>query len=82
MQHAQRDEHEQRARRRILRLPEVIARTGLCRTVIYEEELARRFPARVKLTARAVGWSEEAIEEWIAAKLAGRAWMCAAPAAT
>lgn len=72
-------QQEQR-RQRILRLPEVKARTGLSRTAIYLEELAGRFPARVKLTERAVGWDEAAVDAWVAAKLAGRAWQAEAVA--
>ncbi len=49
----------------ILRLPQVRARTGLCRTMIYQLEAGRQFPRRVKIGVRAVGWIEGAVEEWL-----------------
>ena len=52
---------------RILRLKDVIERTGLCRSHVYGLE---GFPRAVKLgTSRAVGWSETAVDEWIAETL-------------
>ena len=39
----------------ILRLRQVRARTGLCRTMIYQLEAAHQFPRRVKIGVRAVG---------------------------
>jgi predicted DNA-binding transcriptional regulator AlpA len=47
----------------ILRLAQVIERTGLKKTKIYEQ-----FPMRVKITAHAVGW----IEDEVQASLVGR----------
>lgn len=52
----------------ILRLPEVMARTGLSRSTIYIQIAAGEFPAQVALTARAVGWRESDIEAWINAR--------------
>ena len=49
----------------ILRLPQVKARTGLGRTSIYAAVKAGSFPAPVSLGARAVGWLDSAITEWI-----------------
>ena len=49
----------------ILRLPEVIARTGLSRTNVYRRIAAGTFPAPVALGPRAVGWRESDIIEWI-----------------
>ena len=50
---------------RILRFPEVVARTGLSRSTIYRLRRAGRFPQPVVLGARAVGWLESVIDEWI-----------------
>ena len=50
---------------RVLRIDEVMSRTGLRRTAIYELEARGEFPARVNLTARAVGWVESAVESWL-----------------
>ena len=51
--------------RTICRLPEVMARTGLSRSTIYEMIRKRRFPAQINLGPRAVGWVESEIVEWI-----------------
>ena len=49
-------------RPQILRLPQVCQVTGVCRSMIYQLEAARRIPNRVKLGLRAVGWIENG--EW------------------
>jgi prophage regulatory protein len=59
------DHHHQ-----ILRLPDVIARTGMKRSWIYREMRAKGFPAAVKL-GRASGWDATAIDEWIESRLSG-----------
>ncbi len=53
---------------RILRLPEVMKRTGLCRSMVYQLEARRGFPARIKLSERAVGWMESEINAWLKAR--------------
>ncbi len=50
---------------RILRRPEVIAITGLSGTRIDELERAGRFPARRRLSQRAVGWLSTEVEDFI-----------------
>lgn len=49
----------------ILRLPEVIKKTGLSRSGIYLAIDVGTFPAPIKLGARAVGWLESEINRWI-----------------
>jgi len=50
----------------IIRLPEVKARTGLCRTAIYDAIQAGTFPQQIPLgTPRAVGWDSDEIQAWI-----------------
>ncbi|MGC1296497.1 MAG: AlpA family transcriptional regulator [Alloacidobacterium sp.] len=49
----------------ILRLPEVKERVGLSRSAIYLAVSRKEFPQPVRLGARAVGWLESEIEEWI-----------------
>ena len=58
-------EQETRAPGRFLRLPEVMARTGLSRSTIYVRLDEGRFPRPVSLGARAVGWIESEVDEWI-----------------
>lgn len=50
---------------RILRLPEVSRAVGLSRSSIYQKMDQGRFPNRVKLGGRAVGWRSEEVEEWM-----------------
>jgi prophage regulatory protein len=49
----------------ILRLKQVIARTGLSRSSIYSFTKSGSFPAHVSLGARAVGWDSQAVDKWI-----------------
>ena len=55
---------------RLLRLPEVQARTGLSRSTIQVRRVEGRFPRPVSLGARAVGWIESEVEEWIRERIA------------
>lgn len=57
---------------KILRLPEVIARTGLSRPTVYRYVARRLFPAPVPLGRRAVGWLESEINEWMMQRAAAR----------
>jgi len=50
---------------RVLRLPEVCEITGLCRSSIYQIEAEQRFPHRIKIGARSVGWIESEIQGWL-----------------
>ena len=50
---------------RIMRLSEVKAVTGLSKTTIYRFEKEGRFPSRVSLGARSVGWFEDDIEGFL-----------------
>lgn len=61
-----------RAPTRILRLPEVMARTGLSRTTIYEWRVAGRFPQAIPLGTRNVGWVESELEAWFRERMAER----------
>lgn len=49
----------------ILRLKQVISRTGLSRSTIYVLMSENSFPKQLKLGAHAVGWIESEIDEWI-----------------
>tara|TARA_R110001583_G_scaffold191309_1_gene356358 strand:- start:224 stop:406 length:183 start_codon:yes stop_codon:yes gene_type:complete len=57
---------------RIIRLPEVIAKTGLGRSTIYKLISEDLFPKSVPLMPRVVGWIEAEVEEWILEKIAER----------
>lgn len=53
----------------ILRLPQVCKATGLGRSMIYQLESERRFPCRVRIGARAVGWVEAEVQDWLAGRI-------------
>lgn len=55
---------------RFLRLPEVMARTGLSRSTIYVRLSKGRFPRPVSLGGRAVGWVEAELDEWLRERIA------------
>jgi prophage regulatory protein len=55
---------------RILRLPQVCEVTGLCRSMIYQMEADLRFPRRVKIGIRAVGWLEKEVNAWLISRVA------------
>jgi prophage regulatory protein len=50
---------------KILRLPQVCEVTGLCRSMIYQMEADLRFPQRVKIGVRAVGWLDSEVHAWL-----------------
>ena len=54
---------------KVLRLPQVCDLTGLCRSMIYQLEADERFPKRVKIGIRAVGWLEGEIQAWLRARV-------------
>lgn len=54
---------------RLLRLPEVLSRTGLSRSTLYADPT---FPKSVKVGQRAVAWAETEIDAWIEARLEAR----------
>lgn len=51
---------------RILRLPAVLAKVGLCRASIYQRMAKGTFPQSISLGGRIVGWLESDIDGWIA----------------
>jgi len=53
----------------ILRLPQVIKRTGLSRSSIYLRMVNDEFPKSVSLGGRAVGWLEKEVDEWIVERI-------------
>lgn len=58
------------ATRSLLRLPEVISRTGLGRSSIYAKIATGAFPQPVRLSARAIAFVSEEVDEWISERIA------------
>ncbi|MDQ2763678.1 MAG: AlpA family phage regulatory protein [Pseudomonadota bacterium] len=50
---------------RFLRLNDVIATIGLSKSQIYRMIQAEQFPKPIPLTARAVGWWESTVTDWL-----------------
>ena len=50
---------------KICRLPEVVNRTGLSRSAVYDLISKGRFPSQINLGPRTVGWVENEITDWI-----------------
>ena len=57
---------------RIIRLREVMERTGLARSTVYKYVEDGIFPKSVPLGGRAVGWVEQEVEDWIVARIEER----------
>lgn len=57
---------------RVLRLPAVIAKTGLGRDSIYRGGQEGWFPRPVKISERASGWVEAEIDAYLAGRIAIR----------
>ena len=65
--------------KRLIRLPEVLSRTGYGRTSIYRKMEEGTFPRSVKLggppidprvfDSRAVAWIEDEVEQWIESRI-------------
>jgi prophage regulatory protein len=58
--------------KRLLRLPAVMAMTGLCRSHVYGKMNSGEFPKQVRLAPSTVGWLESEVEAWIEARVADR----------
>ena len=53
----------------LIRLPQVLKRTGLSRTTLYRLVQSGDFPRPVKISPRASAWRSLEITEWIATRL-------------
>lgn len=50
---------------RIIRMPEVQKKIGLCKASIYNRIALGTFPKPVSLGGRSVGWIESDLDQWI-----------------
>jgi prophage regulatory protein len=58
---------------KILRKPEVVAKTGMPNSTLYAAIARGEFPAPLKLGVRASGWLESEVEAWLESRVALRA---------
>jgi prophage regulatory protein len=56
----------------LLRLPEVISRTGRSRSRIYADVQTGQFPKPINIGPRAVAWVESEIDAWVEQRIAER----------
>ncbi|MDB9798196.1 AlpA family transcriptional regulator [Pseudomonadales bacterium] len=54
---------------KILRFPEVTARTGLSRSRLYHAMSEGTFPSSISIGERAIGWIEAEIDAWVDSKI-------------
>ena len=54
---------------KVLRLPQVCEVTGLRRSMIYQLEAEQRFPRRIKIGVRAVGWIQGEVQQWVVQRI-------------
>lgn len=63
---------------RLIRLPDVIAKTGLCRSTIYNRykinpsrpaDYDPTFPPPIRLGVRSVAWVEAEIDRWVMGRI-------------
>lgn len=50
---------------KLIRIKDVMDRTGLAKSTIYKYISTKQFPKPIKLGTRAVAWVESEIENWI-----------------
>ncbi|MBW6494571.1 MAG: AlpA family transcriptional regulator [Burkholderiaceae bacterium] len=54
----------------IIRLPDVLSRTGLSRSSVFLKVKKGEMPPPIKLGVRATGWVAEEIDNWIKQRVA------------
>lgn len=57
---------------RLIRLKDVMSKTGLPRSTIYHRMKGGRFPLNVSIGERTVAWVEQEIIDWINSNLVNR----------
>jgi prophage regulatory protein len=57
---------------RVLRLKDVIEKTGLARSTIYKYVDAGTFPKPIPLGGRSVGWVDAEVHRWITERIENR----------
>jgi prophage regulatory protein len=53
----------------LIRLPQVLSRTGFRRASLYRAIQAGRFPKPIKPTQRTAAWVASQVDEWIDSKI-------------
>jgi len=64
--------NQKNSRHTILRRQQVVDRTGLCLSSIYNFIAVGTFPKPISLGSRSVGWLESEVDEWILSRIEKR----------
>jgi len=59
-------------KKRLIRLPEVLSKTGLTQSGLYDKMARKQFPRSVPIGRYAVAWLESEIDGWIEARVEER----------
>lgn len=59
------DAHDLRRPERLIRLPEVMARVGFKKSMIYQLMSEGRFPQSLRISVKCTVWIESEIEAWV-----------------
>lgn len=54
---------------RLVRMPEVLARTSLSRATIYRKMASGEFPRSIQIGANSMAWRERDFEHWLASPM-------------
>jgi prophage regulatory protein len=57
---------------RALRRPEVLAKTGISTSTLYDLMARHEFPKPIRLGANSVAWVEREVDNWLATRIAAR----------
>lgn len=58
-------------RDRLLRLPDTVELSGAGKSTIYSLMKEGKFPPTIRITSRMVGWSENAVLQWVQDRING-----------
>ena len=61
---------------KVLKLKEVVKKSALSKSSLYEKIKRGTFPAPIKLGERASGWIDDEVDEWIEARRRERVGNC------
>ena len=61
---------ETKAKRRFIRLPEVVKKVGMSRSTIYRRMEEGAFPQSIKLSPKVSVWIESDIDKWMEERIA------------
>jgi len=50
---------------RIIRLKDVLIKTGLTRSTLYRKVASRTFPRQIAISTRCMGWRESDLNDWL-----------------